>query len=404
MKEHASKPDFVWLPEEDGISRDVRAHGKRRGRPSGILCLEGTTRTLMLTHKDVSQILDFIAFLKESEKGESIFVRLCRELQPLLGFSSAGFIPFDPKNKTVLTNGYLSFNCNSQVFLQYILHYSSEDPFLSTGWYKDDRSNVALLSHFISEENLLHSRFAKDFLSQVPMLYCMRIKIFSQGEFRGLLSLHRTSELGDYTEREISISEVLFPYLGLFLLPSTTLREQDPFSITDHGVILVTEHQQVLYSNEIGNRIFQEIREELLDLSGELLLKQNPIFLQTSKGPFRVRAFPLNLHFSLSLPEDIQNCRRRQDKERIRVLFLEPLTPAPFLPGKTGGLLSPKQLEVTRRVLQGCSNRRIAETLGITEQTVKDHLHAIFEKLRLKNRWELIVFFGGKPEGKSLEE
>ena len=358
----------------------------------------------MLTHKDVSQILDFIAFLKETEKGDSVFVRLCRELQPLLGFSSAGFIPFDPKTKTILTNRYLSFNCNAQIFLQYILHYSSDDPFLSTGWYKDDRSNVALLSQFTSEDTLVHSRFARDFLSQIPMLYCMRIKIFSQGEFHGLLSLHRTSELGDYTEREIGISEVLFRYVGQFLLPNTSVREQDPFSITDHGVIILTEHHQILYSNEIGNRIFQEIREDLLDLSGDLLKKQNPIFLQTPKGPFRLRSFPLSFHFSLSLPEGIQSCRRRQDKERIRVLFLEPLSPSPLLPGKTGGLLSPKQLEVSRKVLQGYSNKRIAETLGITEQTVKDHLHAIFEKLRLKNRWELIVFFGGKPEERNPED
>ena len=354
----------------------------------------------MLTHKDVSEILDFIAFLKETEKGSSIFSRLCRELQPLFGFSSAGFIPFDPKNQTILTSGYLAYNCNEQVFLQYILHYSSEDPFISNGWYKDNRSNVALLSDFIPEETLIHSRFAKEFLSQVPMLYCMRIKIYSQGEFRGLLSLHRTKELGDYTARETSISEILFPYLGQFLLPNPDPKEKDPFSVTDHGVIIMTENQQVLYSNEIGSRIYREIQDEL---SGDLLKKQTPFFLQTPKGPFRLRTFPLGFHISVSLPEGIQKCRRREDKEKLHVLFLEPLSTEPAAPGKVGGLLSPKQLEVSRKVLQGYSNKRIAETLGITEQTVKDHLHAIFEKLRLKNRWELIVFFGGKT-GENRQE
>jgi DNA-binding CsgD family transcriptional regulator len=229
----------------------------------------------------------------------------------------------------------------------------------------------------------------------------MRIKIYSQGEFRGLLSLHRTKELGDYTTREISISEILFPYLGQFLLPDPVLRETDPFSVTDHGVIIMTENQQVLYSNEIGSRILREIQDEL---SGDLLKKQTPFFLQTPKGPFRLRTFPLNLHFSMSLPEGIKNFRRRQDQEKIRVLFLEPLSSTRGSPVKIGGLLSPKQQEVSRKVLQGYSNKRIAETLGITEQTVKDHLHAIFEKLRLKNRWELIVFFGGKTDENRQEE
>jgi|UniRef100_A0A7C3LUE4 DNA-binding NarL/FixJ family response regulator len=71
---------------------------------------------------------------------------------------------------------------------------------------------------------------------------------------------------------------------------------------------------------------------------------------------------------------------------------------------KKGALkvLSPKQQEVAIKVMQGHSNRRIAEILGITEQTVKDHLHTISEKLRLKNRWELIVFPGGKTGSENL--
>jgi two-component system nitrate/nitrite response regulator NarP len=38
---------------------------------------------------------------------------------------------------------------------------------------------------------------------------------------------------------------------------------------------------------------------------------------------------------------------------------------------------------------QGFSNRQIAEKLGVTEGTVKAHLHAIFEKLDVRSRREL---------------
>jgi two-component system nitrate/nitrite response regulator NarL len=40
-------------------------------------------------------------------------------------------------------------------------------------------------------------------------------------------------------------------------------------------------------------------------------------------------------------------------------------------------------------VLWGMSNKRIAGELDLTEQTVKDHLHATFRKLGIHHRAEL---------------
>lgn len=51
--------------------------------------------------------------------------------------------------------------------------------------------------------------------------------------------------------------------------------------------------------------------------------------------------------------------------------------------------LSPRQEEIAALVIQGFSNREIAERLYICEQTVKDHLHDIFEKTRVRRRSEL---------------
>ncbi|MBI5746868.1 MAG: helix-turn-helix transcriptional regulator [Nitrospirae bacterium] len=50
--------------------------------------------------------------------------------------------------------------------------------------------------------------------------------------------------------------------------------------------------------------------------------------------------------------------------------------------------LSPRQEEIASLVLQGFSNREIAERLFICEQTVKDHLRDIFEKIQVRRRSE----------------
>jgi DNA-binding NarL/FixJ family response regulator len=56
-----------------------------------------------------------------------------------------------------------------------------------------------------------------------------------------------------------------------------------------------------------------------------------------------------------------------------------------------GSILSPRELDVARAVAQGLRSRQIAERLGITEGTVKLHLHAIYMKLQVDGRVALVV-------------
>lgn len=54
-------------------------------------------------------------------------------------------------------------------------------------------------------------------------------------------------------------------------------------------------------------------------------------------------------------------------------------------------LLSAREAEVAREVVNGLSNKEIAAKLGITERTVKAHLGSIFEKLGVRDRLQLML-------------
>lgn len=54
--------------------------------------------------------------------------------------------------------------------------------------------------------------------------------------------------------------------------------------------------------------------------------------------------------------------------------------------------LTPRELEVLRLVAQGLNNRDIAKELFISENTVKNHVRNILEKLHLHSRMEAVVF------------
>ena len=53
--------------------------------------------------------------------------------------------------------------------------------------------------------------------------------------------------------------------------------------------------------------------------------------------------------------------------------------------------LSPRELDVLKFVSKGCANTEIAELLGVSHNTVKNHLKAIFEKMGAADRAEAVA-------------
>lgn len=103
----------------------------------------------------------------------------------------------------------------------------------------------------------------------------------------------------------------------------------------------------------------------------------------------------LGLDISRLLEEDAGN---RQALARIRqVLGQIPAPPQPADP-RPGGRrleelgLSRKEQEVARLLADGKSNKEIAARLSVTESTVKVHAHAVYRKLGVTGKVDLIRF------------
>lgn len=74
------------------------------------------------------------------------------------------------------------------------------------------------------------------------------------------------------------------------------------------------------------------------------------------------------------------------------MLIIEPHPPKHKLLTNLAGFgLSEREQDVSILAMQGFSNSEIAEQLFIAEQTVKDHLHHIFEKMNIRRRGELVA-------------
>lgn len=79
--------------------------------------------------------------------------------------------------------------------------------------------------------------------------------------------------------------------------------------------------------------------------------------------------------------------------QRVTAQVMKAVAEAPPAAARRGKpLLSEREREVVGLVTQGFRNKEIAEKLCISEQTVKNHLHNIFDKLGVSDRLELALY------------
>jgi len=60
---------------------------------------------------------------------------------------------------------------------------------------------------------------------------------------------------------------------------------------------------------------------------------------------------------------------------------------------RSGGPLSPRELEIAALVATGRTNRDIAATLYISERTAQNHVQHILTKLGLDNRTQIATWY-----------
>lgn len=66
------------------------------------------------------------------------------------------------------------------------------------------------------------------------------------------------------------------------------------------------------------------------------------------------------------------------------------------VPAAADGVISPREGEVLQLVAKGATNKEIADSLFISENTVKTHMQSIMEKLHLANRSQAAAYAVGK--------
>src|ERR1700730_3393492 len=144
-----------------------------------------------------------------------------------------------------------------------------------------------------------------------------------------------------------------------------------------------------------GLKILQELRETYPDARAVILLDSS----EPTRVQEALRAGAKGVFDHRESPEMLCRCIHELHGGRVWVnndhlaLVLESLASAPKVRAVGGNgmdLLSKRESEVVSCLAEGLSNREIAERLGLSQHTIKNHMFRIFDKLGVSNRIELL--------------
>ena len=123
------------------------------------------------------------------------------------------------------------------------------------------------------------------------------------------------------------------------------------------------------------------------------------VLLATANNDKLAEAIALDVEgvvFKHSDPKNLIRCLREVHAGRKWLDASVTAYPVLAAPQPVLDTLTRRQIEVARAAVSGLSNKELAQRLGVSEGTIKNHLHAIYERLQLDGRLALLLYLKEK--------
>jgi DNA-binding CsgD family transcriptional regulator len=318
---------------------------------------------------------------------------LLRSLRRVLPIEAAFFATADPET-LLFTGAYAEepLGAATSLFLGNEFGEDDVNKFASLATSPD---HVASLDVATRADRLSSPRY-RDIMRPLGLGDELRAALIAGSQCWGYLCLHRDDDAVGFTDSDAALVTRLAPHLAHALRQAVLL----------HGSVTggtTPEPGVVLLADDLSLVAVTPQAEQLLSLVGDgghgTLPLPVPVYtvaaalraielgtaLRSTVPTTRVRTVTghwLNLHAS--------RLQGPPGERRITVVVkrAEATATVPFLLSAHG--LSRREAEVARLVLRGTSTSAISNALHISPHTVQDHLKAVFDKVGVRSRRELV--------------
>jgi DNA-binding CsgD family transcriptional regulator len=341
-------------------------------------------------------------------------VEIIKRLRTVIPIDVAFFTTADPA--TLLFTGAIADEILVRATPQFIENEFLHEDVNKFRWLTNSKQVVSGLAE-VTEHKLESSPRYRDILVPLALGDELRAALITGGRCWGFMCLHRDRSSPNFTTAEMAFISRLAPHIaeGLrtaLLLSSATGPQapqgpQGPQVLEEPGLLLLAEDFSVmamtpraewwleqLAETEAGQPTKRGLPSAVYAVATRLLEVERGTHLQayeTDHGPdsfmpkVRLRTasgYWLVLHAS--------RLSRLNMQTPIAVIFevAQPTEIAPLIVQAYG--LSRRESEIMQSILCGLSTSEVADSLHISSYTVQDHLKAIFDKIGVRSRRELL--------------
>ena len=348
-----------------------------------------------------------VSVMTEAGRAERDLIRCCHSglavdvlqgrvltlLRRLVSFDAAFFATADPET-LLFTGVYVEepLGASTPLFLANEFGASDVNKFalLATS-----RTLVASLDQATSGDRWASDRF-RDIMRPLGLGDELRAALVVAGQCWGYLCLHRADHPLGFSGPEVAVVGRVVPHIAFGLREALLINGSGKTAMAGTpGVVLLDDDLALVASTEQAEHLMALIVE------GRSTARELPFAVYSVASALRAveggTAAPGSVPSTLVRAATGQWLRLHASRlsgpsgERRIGVVVEPVearVTAPLLLLAHG--LSPREAQVATLVLRGAATTVIADTLHITGNTVQDHLKAVFDKVGVHSRRDLV--------------
>jgi DNA-binding CsgD family transcriptional regulator len=323
-------------------------------------------------------------------------VEAVRHLQKLIPIDASFFATADPA--TLLFTSAVVDDVLARATPQFVENEFLQDDSVKFASLTRVRSPVDSLGAATKGELHLSPRY-REILAPMDLGDELRAALVVGSKCWGFVCLHRERSSPNFTPAEATVLAKLTPYMAEGLRTALLIGDGRVTSLPPDGpgLLLLADDLSLAAITPAAEGWLAEVAESdwpgSLELPGAVYAVAARLLALERSGHTPPEPMPRTRLRTASgqwLVLHASRLRATDTQGRIAVIFEEarPSEIAPLIVDAYG--LTKREGEITRLVLRGLSTAEISKDLHITPNTVRDHFKAIFDKVGVRSRRELV--------------
>jgi DNA-binding CsgD family transcriptional regulator len=324
---------------------------------------------------------------------------ILRGLRSLMAIDAAFFATVDPA--TILFTSVVAEEPLASATSEFLANEFGSDDVNKFAALASDAEHVRSLDQATGGERRASSRYL-EVMAPMRLGDELRAALVSGGRCWGVLCLHREDGAGRFSDAEVAIVRRLAPHMAEGLRRALVAggRAPSPPGTRGPGLVILDDDLAVTSINDEAEQWMEELLDPAwMDLgTGSLpaAVFAAAVALDRVDEPAATAPHTIRLRASNGQWLTVHASRLRGAGGHTAVV-LEAARPADVASLYLDALgLTPAQTRVASLVLQGRSTQQIVNELRISSHTVQEHLRAVFDKVGVASRRELVAHLLGQ--------